>query len=203
MAIRTLAAFPDGDVVDNLLVGWATFSPPVRTEVVEAMLARVERIPLLLDEVEQGRIGVGQISPVRRGLLMKHADLKIRDRAKVLLAPDVSGPRHEVINEYEQRISSLKGNSQRGLAVFERECGSCHRLANKGQEVGPNLETVRHHAPRQVLTNILDPSREVSPNYVEYIVATKDGRISTGMLSSETATSVTLPSAAMSQRNSR
>ena len=43
-----------------------------------------------------------------------------------------------------------------------------------------------------MLTNILDPSREVSPNYVEYIVATKDGKISTGMLSTETATSVTL-----------
>ena len=192
MAIRTLAAFPDAEVADKLLAGWAAFSPPVRTEVVEAMLARVERIPLLLDEVEQKKIGVGQLSPVRRGLLMKHADAKIRERAKVLFAPDAPGPRHEVIKEYEQKLSSLKGDSQRGFVAFERECATCHRLANKGQEVGPNLETVRHHAPKQVLTNILDPSREVSPNYVEYIVATKEGRISTGMLSSETATSVTL-----------
>jgi putative heme-binding domain-containing protein len=192
MAIRTLAAFPDAEVADILLAGWATFSPPVRTEVIEAMLARVERIPLLLNEVEQKRIGVGQLSPVRRGLLMKHADAKIRDRAKVLFAPDAPGPRHEVIKEYEQKLSSLKGDGQRGRVAFERECATCHRLANKGQEVGPNLETVRHHAPRQLLTNILDPSREVSPNYVEYIVATRDGRISTGMLSSETATSVTL-----------
>ncbi|HEY2253734.1 MAG TPA: PVC-type heme-binding CxxCH protein [Planctomycetaceae bacterium] len=191
-AIRTLAAFPDAEVAARLLAGWPTFSPPVRTEVVEAMLARVDRIPLLLDEVEQKRIGVGQLSPVRRGLLMKHADPKIRDRAKILFAPDAPGPRHEVIKEYEQKLSSLKGDSQRGRIVFERECATCHRLANKGYEVGPNLETIRHHAPRQVLTNILDPSREVSPNYVEYIVATKDGRISTGMLSAETATSVTL-----------
>jgi putative heme-binding domain-containing protein len=192
MAIRTLAAFPDAEVAEKLLAGWPTFSPPVRTEVVEAMLARVERIPLLLDQVEQGKIGVGQLSPVRRGLLMKSADAKIRDRAKVLFAPDAPGPRHEVIREYEQKVALLKGNAQRGQVAFERECATCHRLANKGQEVGPNLETVRHHAPRQVLTNILDPSREVSPNYVEYIVATKDGKISTGMLSSETATSVTL-----------
>jgi putative heme-binding domain-containing protein len=191
-AIRTLAAFPDAEVADRLLAGWATFSPPVRTEVVEAMLARVDRIPLLLDEVEQKRIGVGQLSPVRRGLLMKHADARIRDRAKILFAPDAPGPRHEVIKEYEQKLSSLKGDGQRGRTAFERECATCHRQANKGYEVGPNLETIRHHAPRQVLTNILDPSREVSPNYVEYIVATKDGRVSTGMLSAETATSVTL-----------
>jgi len=192
IAIRTLAAFPDAEVAASLLAGWATYSPPVRTEVVEAMLARVDRIPLLLDEVEQKRIGVGQLSPVRRGLLMKHTDARIRDRAKVLFAPDAPGPRQEVIKEYEQKLSSLKGDGQRGRIAFERECATCHRLANKGNEVGPNLETIRHHAPRQVLTNILDPSREVSPNYVEYIVATKDGRVSTGMLSSETATSVTL-----------
>jgi putative membrane-bound dehydrogenase-like protein len=191
-AIRTLAAFPNGEVAEQLLAGWATFSPPVRTEVVEAMLGRAQRIPLLLDEVEQGKIGVGQISPMRRGLLMKHADAKISNRAKVLFAPDAPGPRHEVIKDYERNVSLLKGDSQRGRVAFERECATCHRLENKGQEVGPNLETVRHHAPLQVLTNILDPSREVSPNYVEYIVATKDGRVSTGMLSSETATSVTL-----------
>ncbi len=192
MAIRTLAAFPDTEVAGKLLSGWATYSPPVRTEVVEAMLARVDRIPLLLDEVDQKRIGVGQLSPVRRGLLMKHADARIRDRAKVLFAPDAPGPRQDVIKEYVQKLSSLKTDGQRGRLVFERECATCHRLANKGYEVGPNLETIRHHAPKQVLTNILDPSREVSPNYVEYIVATKDGRISTGMMSSETATSVTL-----------
>src|SRR4029078_7545473 len=59
-------------------------------------------------------------------------------------------------------------------------------------DVGPNLETVRHHAPKQVLTNLLDPSREVSPAYVEYVVVTKDGKTATGMMSAETATSVTL-----------
>src|SRR5262249_35082305 len=75
---------------------------------------------------------------------------------------------------------------------FERECATCHRFANKGQEVGPNLETIRHHAPRQVLANILDPSREVSPNYVEYVVVTRDGKTATGIVSRETTTSLTL-----------
>jgi len=192
MAIRTLAAYNDPEVARKLLAGWRTFSPPVRTEAVEALLARADRIPLLMDEVEQGRIGVGQISPIRRGLLMKHADLKIRDRAKVLFAPDAPGPRQEAIKSYAQKLSSLTGDAERGRITFERECATCHRLANKGADVGPNLETIRHHAVSQVLANILDPSREVSPNYVEFVVVTTDGRISTGMLSAETATSVTL-----------
>lgn len=191
-AIRTFAAFPDKAVAEQLLSDWNTFSPSVRTEVIEAMLARADRIPLLLDEVEKGKIGVGQVSPVRRALMMRHTNAAIRDRAKILFAPDAPGPRQAVITEYEAKLPSLKADAMRGQSVFERECATCHRLANKGQDVGPSLETIRHHAVKQVLTNILDPNREVSPQYVEYIVVTKDGRTATGIIRSETATSVTL-----------
>ena len=191
-AIKTLAIFPDLEVAKKLLAGWNGFSPPVRTEVVEALLAKPDRIPLLLEAVKQGQIGVGQISPVRRGLLMKHADLAIRERAKVLFARESPGPRGEIIKDYQQKLTALQGDAQRGAKIFERECATCHRIGDKGQEVGPNLETIRHHAPLQVLTNLLDPSREVSPAYVEYIVTTLEGRVATGMMASETATSVTL-----------
>ena len=93
---------------------------------------------------------------------------------------------------YEQKLPALDGKRKRGRIVFERDCATCHRLAGKGFDVGPNLETIRHHAPRQVLANILDPGREVSPAYIEYVVVTKEGRTATGIMSAETATSITL-----------
>ncbi len=191
-AVRALAAFPDAEVARGLIAGWRTYSPLVRTEVVEALLARRERVPLLFDEIQEGRIGVGQVSAVRRGLLMKHADAAIRERAQALFARDAPGPRADVVKEYEQKLPALKGNLDRGRVVFERDCATCHRLAGKGSDVGPNLETIRHHAPRQVLANILDPGREVSPAYIEFVVVTKEGRTATGIMSAETATSITL-----------
>jgi len=42
------------------------------------------------------------------------------------------------------------------------------------------------------LTHILDPNREVSPNYVEYVVELDDGRTVTGLVSDDTATGLTL-----------
>jgi putative heme-binding domain-containing protein len=42
------------------------------------------------------------------------------------------------------------------------------------------------------LTSILDPNREVSPNYLEYIVTTHDGRTTSGVIVAETVTGVTL-----------
>jgi putative heme-binding domain-containing protein len=58
--------------------------------------------------------------------------------------------------------------------------------------VGPNLETIRHHTPQQVLANILDPNREVTPAYLEYSVSLQDGRVANGLIATETPTSLTL-----------
>ena len=40
--------------------------------------------------------------------------------------------------------------------------------------------------------NVLDPNREVNPQFVDYVVDTTDGRTLTGMLAAETANSITL-----------
>ena len=39
---------------------------------------------------------------------------------------------------------------------------------------------------------MLDPNREVNPQYLNYAVLTTDGRQLTGMIAAETATSITL-----------
>jgi putative heme-binding domain-containing protein len=43
-----------------------------------------------------------------------------------------------------------------------------------------------------VLLNILDPNREVLPQYVTYMVELKTGRVLTGMITAETANSITI-----------
>ena len=40
--------------------------------------------------------------------------------------------------------------------------------------------------------NILDPNREVSPEFLEYTVALDDGRVVTGLVAAETPSGVTL-----------
>jgi putative heme-binding domain-containing protein len=86
----------------------------------------------------------------------------------------------------------LPADSKRGKLVFQKNCASCHRFGGEGYEVGPNLETIRHQPSSQILTSILDPNREVSPNYLEYLVTTKDGKTASGVIVSETVTSLTL-----------
>jgi putative heme-binding domain-containing protein len=61
-----------------------------------------------------------------------------------------------------------------------------------GHEIGPNLATLQTRGADTILLNVLDPNREVNPQYVNYLVTTRDGRTFTGMIAAETATSVTL-----------
>jgi putative heme-binding domain-containing protein len=190
-AVRALAGFADPTIPELLLARWSGATPALRSEIIEALLARVERIPRLLTALEQGVVGGAQLPPSRRGQLLRHADPAIRDRARALFAGEVVSPRGEVIAQYQTALQGIP-SPDRGAKVFERECASCHRVGGKGATVGPNLETIRHHTPQQVLANILDPNREVTPAYLEYSVSLQDGRVANGLIATETPTSLTL-----------
>jgi putative heme-binding domain-containing protein len=65
-------------------------------------------------------------------------------------------------------------------------------MGGEGQDVGPALTTVRHRSPEEILVHVLDPNREVSPDWVNYAVALTDGRVLTGVIVGQTETSLTL-----------
>ena len=76
--------------------------------------------------------------------------------------------------------------------IFDRECLACHKLGERGHAVGPNLAGVRRKTPEEILVSILDPNREVSPEFLEYTVALDDGRVVTGLVAAETPASLSL-----------
>jgi putative membrane-bound dehydrogenase-like protein len=190
-AVRTLAGFPGPEVPAALLGACRSLTPEVRREVVEALLSRPAWVPMLLDAVEARTISRGEIPLNRKQLLLRHRDEKVRNRAAGLFGLDAIGPRKEVVAQYRAALS-LPGDRARGQIVFRRECTACHRLHDEGHEVGPNLATVLHHSPAEVMLAILDPNREVSPNYLEYTVQLTDGRVTSGVIAGETATTITL-----------
>jgi putative membrane-bound dehydrogenase-like protein len=189
-AIRALSGYSDAGVTPLLLKDYAALTPGVRGEVIQALLGRTDRIGALLDAVEARRVSGADIPPARRTLLLEHADPAIRGRASRLLSSE-SAARSEVLAEYRPALK-LAADAARGKTVFQRECQACHRLGERGHNVGPSLLTIRNRTPEEVLGSLLDPNREVAPNFQEYVVVLDDGRILTGIVAEETATSVTL-----------
>ena len=51
---------------------------------------------------------------------------------------------------------------------------------------------MRDQATEAVLLNILDPNREVKPQFLSYVLVTDAGRIVTGVITAETANSLSI-----------
>ncbi len=51
---------------------------------------------------------------------------------------------------------------------------------------------MRNKTPETLLIDLFDPSREVDPRYINYLVTNNAGRVFTGMIVAETASSLTL-----------
>ena len=84
------------------------------------------------------------------------------------------------------------GDAARGKEVFRQQCAKCHAHSGEGGKVGPDLTGMAAHPAAELLVHILDPSRSVEGNFVQYTVATTDGRILNGLMASETKTAVEL-----------
>lgn len=191
-AVRGLAATESKMVAEILLVPWSSYSPGTRREVLEALFARPARLRKLLDALEKKQVLANQIEPARLEQLRKHRDAALRARALKILAGQTAPDRKKVIEEYQAALA-LTSDAARGKAVFKKTCSTCHRLENEGVEVGPDLLSALRNKTREgLLVDVLDPSREVDPRYLNYVVTGKDGRVFTGMIAAETASSITL-----------
>jgi putative membrane-bound dehydrogenase-like protein len=191
-AVQALSKHEGPKVSTLLLEPWGTFSPVLRREVLAALFASKARLEKLLDAIASKQVLAGQLEPARLAMLRQHPDSAIRQRALKLLAGQVTLARQKVVEAYRPALD-LKPNQARGKAVFQKNCSTCHRLENVGTEVGPDLlSALRAKTPEGLLVDILDPSREVDPRYIEYVVTTRDGRVATGLIAAETANSLTL-----------
>jgi putative heme-binding domain-containing protein len=71
----------------------------------------------------------------------------------------------------------------RGRKLFgEAKCFACHRFANEGGALGPDLTMAAgRFSARDLLESILDPSKEISDQYAAVIITTED-RVYTGRI---------------------
>ena len=135
-------------------------------------------------------MGRADVDPARLNLLKTYPDAAVRERAAAIFAAGLAR-RQDVVAAYQKALTQ-KGDRERGKAVFQKNCSTCHRLENVGQQVGADLSAVRDRGLDAVLLNILDPNREVMPQYLSYVLVTTSGRVVTGMIAAETANSLTI-----------
>jgi putative heme-binding domain-containing protein len=190
-AIEAIATAGDADVMKSLAAEFASQTPAIRRAILDAMLSNESRAGLLLDEIEAGHIRASELDPFRWERLTKHKSEEIRKRAAKLFDASLPADRRKVLADYQQALT-LSADAQRGREVFVKNCTGCHRIGELGVNVAPDIADSRTQLPSQLLTSILDPNRAVDNNYFSYSVVMTDGKLHTGIVASETSSSITL-----------
>ncbi len=188
--VQVLATSSEGETGAALLGRWTQLSPSVRRAVVTALCQRTAWTRPLLAAIQAGTLLPGDIEPQRWTLLEHHPDAEVVDLARRL-----NGRQREERAALVERLlpaAARTGDAALGAQAFATHCASCHRLGGEGGQLGPPLDGIGARPRRETLLAIVDPNQSVEANYVQWIVATHDGRVFTGRLDAETRTTIEL-----------
>ncbi len=189
-ALAALRKQRDPQLPKLIVPGWKNYLPGVRAQLLDFLLAREEGIAAVLDAIEANTISPAEISLNARQQLTSHSNEKLQKRAKKLFP--VNESRHAVLSKFLGEVPTLTGNKQHGAELYNQMCANCHTLRGQGIAVGPDLTPIANKSIADFLVAILDPNAVIEPRFIQYNVDTRDDRSISGVLSAETATSVTL-----------
>jgi putative membrane-bound dehydrogenase-like protein len=190
-AMKVAAQRSEPFVPELLIARYKQFTPPLRDQAMTILLSRPPWLELTVAALESGEIPPGQVSIPHRSRILVGKDTPLAKRAEKVLGPMVASARGPVIEKYRDALKR-RGDASRGALVYKRECAACHKLNGQGHDVGPNLATIRHRSAEEILIHVLDPNREVSPDFLDYLVRLADGRTATGIIAGETDAGLTL-----------
>jgi putative membrane-bound dehydrogenase-like protein len=181
------------DSVPSILIERQTsFSPALRARAIDVLLKRSEAIAGLLDAFEKRQLSPSDLSIEQKQVLSNIPDRQLRQRAVTMLKAGGGLPnpdRAKVIEEFHS-ITETKGDAKAGLVLFNTHCAKCHQHGDLGVAIGPNLTGMAVHPKEELLIHILDPNRDVEGNFRTYTILDQDGRVFTGMLASESRTTL-------------
>ncbi len=185
-ALAALARTDPGEAFAALL----KLEPTARAPLIDVILSYPALTARLAEALAREHLPWSELSTAQRQQLRTHPEEKVRQAVARFAAAEESA-RATLTARYRAALE-LSGNVDRGRAVFRAQCATCHKLEGVGHEIGPPLAAIKARGPEAILQAVLEPSREVNPQYVSYTLTTADGRVLTGMIASESSASIVL-----------
>lgn len=184
----------------DLLRQFATSDDPVlQLEAVRTLAARRASAEIAADEKRSPQLRAEAILGVDDTALLQKLKTSdnalIQDEARRALrftdgfTPSTSRPAFDNTDAWLKMLDALPGkaNPDTGRRIFFNTkvalCSTCHRHSGRGNVVGPDLTLVSQQGDRAaILRSILEPHREVAPQFYPSLVKLKDGTEFMGIL---------------------
>jgi putative heme-binding domain-containing protein len=134
------------------------------------------------------RRGPGQMPPRGTHVVDQAAVQLVRDWI-TQLPPQRPFVKDWTIDDLAPDVEHLSGGRryETGARLFkELGCLQCHRYADAGGGAGPDLSGIaKKRSPRELLESILEPSKQIAPEFAAMILVTTEGRTLEGRISEE------------------
>jgi putative membrane-bound dehydrogenase-like protein len=184
-------ATANAETATAILAEWSSRTTATRRALIGAALRSPTATAALITALEQEQILANELDANTRDTLRAVRDPALAARIQKILGAEPASDRPAVIARFEPALE-LDGDRIRGAAIFAKHCLACHHVQGVGHRVGPDLSGVASRPAAALLVDLLDPNRQVSPDYVSYTAVTEQGQVLSGLLASETAGGVTL-----------
>ena len=191
-AIKSLAQHTTPEVTAALIRAWPHYLPATKETALATLVAREDRATALLHAIKAGTIKPTELPATQVQSLTHHKSPSVTALAKTALASVIPRSRAEITITFQPAVTTA-GDASRGRIQFQTRCIVCHQAGSVGGiAVGPDLITVKTRGRDGLLTAILEPHKEVAPQYIAYDVTTKDGNAYAGIITRDDATGLSL-----------
>ena len=184
-ALAALSRLDQPEVAALVLQQYAQLEADLQPKAVELLTQRPAWSRALLAAIAAKQVPANalNVNQVRQLLASKDPELvKLVTAQWGTVRTDRNPQREQVIADMRQLIRSGRGDPHRGVEVFKKLCGQCHKIYGEGQEVGPDITRNGRNSFEQLLSNVFDPSLVIGASYQARTVQTADGRVLTGLL---------------------
>jgi len=184
-ALQALQRFDQPAIGQAILEQYASMPAPLQDKARDVLVGRPAWASALLAKVAEKAIPAESfhLEQVRRLLLHHNAPLTAQaERLWGRITPATTREKQGRIKAVAQILARGKGNLGSGQILARRNCLNCHQLFGEGEKIAPDLTAVDRKNLDVFLNNVIDPSSVIREGYQQYHLATKDGRVLSGLL---------------------
>ncbi len=199
-ALKGLTLFDDPEIGASLARNYRSFHPSERAAVIETLASRVPFATALLDAIAADRIPREDLTALQARQIRNLGDERLTARLAEVWGELRDSPRdkQELIDRLKADFAPPRlagADLAQGRAAYQTTCANCHKLFGSGGTIGPDLTGAGRNNLDYLLGNIVDPSAIVNRDYRMSVVRHADGRVLSGIITSQDDARVVLQTA--------
>jgi putative heme-binding domain-containing protein len=184
-ALIALSRSDDPAVAETVLDAYPSLSAELQPQAIELLTQRASWAKSLVGQIAAKKLPASALNVNQVRKLVSLGDKELADEVTRHWGTIREGrdpAREQLIGQMRELLTKTPGDPHRGIAVFNKLCGQCHKIHGQGQEVGPDITLNGRSSYDQLLSNVFDPSLVIGASYQARTVRTFDGLVIAGLL---------------------